>query len=133
MLFWDMVGLTFVRGDAPCAGTGDCGDSAFAATGRFGEVFSKLRAGYVALVGAAFGSAGLVQKELDTLNHYPAYLMFSPTLFRLGVLYERLTSLRIFRGLRGSIVCVFEKPMSPAKAAANVNAGGEARRVVRAV
>ena len=31
-------------------------DSAFAATGRFGEVFSKLRAGYVALGGGVEGA-----------------------------------------------------------------------------
>jgi SAM-dependent methyltransferase len=98
------------------------------------DVFPTLyRANTMSAIRKAFGSANLVQKELDTLNHYPAYLMFSPMLFRLGVLYERLTSLRIFRGLRGSILCVFEKPALPARAAANVNAGGKARRVVRAV
>src|ERR1041384_4761891 len=46
LLFWDMVGLTFVRGEATAvagAGVGDSGDSAFAGAGRFGEVFSKLR------------------------------------------------------------------------------------------
>jgi ubiquinone/menaquinone biosynthesis C-methylase UbiE len=98
------------------------------------DVFPTLyRANTMSAIRKAFVSAGLVQKELDTLNHYPAYLMFSPTLFRLGVLYERLTSLRMLRGLRGSILCVFEKPMSPAKTAADVKANGEARRVVRAV
>jgi len=55
-------------------------------------------------------SAGFVLKEIETINHYPAYLMFSPILFRLGVLYERLTSLDVFQSLRGSILCVFEKP-----------------------
>jgi hypothetical protein len=42
-----MVGLTFVRGEATGvagAGVGGSGDSAFAGAGRFGEVFSKLRA-----------------------------------------------------------------------------------------
>jgi hypothetical protein len=34
---------------------------------------------------------------------------FSPVLFRLGVLYERVTSLRMFRSLLRSIFCVFEK------------------------
>jgi len=49
-----MVGLTFVRGlDGDRCGSGD---SAFAATGRFGEVFSKLRAGYCALSGDALGA-----------------------------------------------------------------------------
>ena len=32
------------------------------------------------------------EREMETINHYPAYLMFSPVLFRLGVLYERITS-----------------------------------------
>jgi len=30
-------------------------------------------------------------------------------LFRIGVLYERLTSLKPFQSLRASILCVFEK------------------------
>jgi len=55
-------------------------------------------------------AAGLVETEMRTINHYPAYLMFSPVLFRLGVLYERLTSLSVLASLRGSILCVFEKP-----------------------
>jgi hypothetical protein len=64
-----MVGLTLVRagleGDwsgrsllLGGAGTGPPAvelETAFAATGRFGEVFSNLRAGYVALKGAADG------------------------------------------------------------------------------
>ncbi len=54
-------------------------------------------------------SAGFVQQELETVNHYPAYLMFSPVLFRVGMLYERLTSLNLFRSLRGSLLCMFEK------------------------
>jgi len=55
-------------------------------------------------------SAGFVQKELEAINHYPAYLTFSPVLFRLGVLYERLTSIDTLRFLRGTLLCVFEKP-----------------------
>lgn len=54
-------------------------------------------------------SAGLLKKELRAITHYPAYLMISPLLFRLGVLYERLTSLEMLRSLRSVIVCVFEK------------------------
>ncbi|MCC6536721.1 MAG: class I SAM-dependent methyltransferase [Bryobacterales bacterium] len=65
-----------------------------------------------------FGQAGLVKRELDMINHYPAYLMFSPILFRIGVLYERITSLSPFGALRGSILAVFEKT------------GGEAPRPV---
>jgi ubiquinone/menaquinone biosynthesis C-methylase UbiE len=93
------------------------------------DVFPTLyRANTMSAVRKAFTSAGLVQKELGTINHYPAYLMFSPTLFRLGILYERLTSLDIFRGLRGSIVCVFEKPAEPGKAPVTVRRGRPIQR-----
>jgi ubiquinone/menaquinone biosynthesis C-methylase UbiE len=75
------------------------------------DVFPTLyRANTISSIRSALNSAGLVEMELDTINHYPAYLMFSPLLFRLGVVYERLTSLRPFRSLRGSILCVFQKP-----------------------
>ena len=66
----------------------------------------------------AMVQAGLVERELDTINHYPAYLMFSPALFRVGVIYERLTSLRLLRSLRGSILCVFEKEGDPERSMA---------------
>lgn len=68
------------------------------------------RANTITSIRNALTSAGLMEIELDTVNHYPAYLTFSPFLFRLGMLYERLTSLGMFRSLRGSILCVFEKP-----------------------
>jgi SAM-dependent methyltransferase len=75
------------------------------------DIFPTLyRANTLSAIRKAFAAAGLAPKELDTINHYPAYLMFSPMLFRLGVLYERITSLRPFRSLRGSLLCVFEKP-----------------------
>lgn len=64
-----------------------------------------------------FSRAGFVRRELDMINHYPAYLMFSPFLFRLGVLYERITSLSMFRALRGSILAVFQKTGSAASPA----------------
>jgi len=35
--------------------------------------------------------------------------MFSPTLFRLGIVYERITSLNLLKWLRGTLLCVFEK------------------------
>ena len=60
-----------------------------------------------------FAQAGFDNREIDMINHYPAYLMFSPILFRLGVLYERVTSLEMFRSLRGSILAVFEKRLNP--------------------
>ena len=36
--------------------------------------------------------------------------MFSPVLFRLGILWERLTSVEVLRFLRGTLLAVFEKP-----------------------
>jgi SAM-dependent methyltransferase len=93
------------------------------------DVFPTLyRANTISAVRRAFMSAGLVQKELGTINHYPAYLMFSPTLFRLGILYERLTSLDMFRGLRGSIVCVFEKPPEAGKEPVSMKRGRPLQR-----
>jgi ubiquinone/menaquinone biosynthesis C-methylase UbiE len=75
------------------------------------DVFPTLyRANTMPAIRKAFLAAGLRETELKTINHYPAYLMFSPVLFRLGVWYERLTSLEMFRALRGSILGVFEKP-----------------------
>ncbi len=75
------------------------------------DVYPTLyRANTLSALRKALTSAGLVRKELDTVNHYPAYLMFSPVLFRVGMVYERLTSLRAFRSLRGSLLCMFEKP-----------------------
>jgi SAM-dependent methyltransferase len=75
------------------------------------DVFPTLyRANTLSSIQRVLSSSGFVTRELGTINHYPAYLMFSPLLFRLGVLYERITSLEPFRSLRGSILCVFEKP-----------------------
>ncbi len=75
------------------------------------DVFPTLyRANTISAIRKALCAAGLVEIELETINHYPAYLMFSPVLFRIGVLYERLTSLQLFWSLRGSLLCVSEKP-----------------------
>lgn len=74
------------------------------------DVFpTRYRANTLSSMRKAMNSAGFIERELGTINHYPAYLTFSPVLFRLGVLYERLTSFELFRGLRASILCVFEK------------------------
>jgi SAM-dependent methyltransferase len=79
------------------------------------DVFpTRYRANTLSALRKAFGSAGMVERDLRGVNHYPAYLMFSPVLFRLGVLYERITSLPAFESLRGLIVSVFEKPARPA-------------------
>jgi ubiquinone/menaquinone biosynthesis C-methylase UbiE len=67
------------------------------------------RANTPSKIAAELKSVGLRKAELRMVNHYPAYLMFSPVLFRLGILYERLTSLEMFQGLRATILCVFEK------------------------
>jgi ubiquinone/menaquinone biosynthesis C-methylase UbiE len=78
------------------------------------DVFPTLyRANTLRSIREALKKAGLVEKELDTINHYPAYLMFSPLLFRIGVLYERLTSLKPLRNLRGCILCAFAKESTP--------------------
>jgi ubiquinone/menaquinone biosynthesis C-methylase UbiE len=58
----------------------------------------------------AMAASGLIEKQLTSITHYPAYLAFSPILFRLGVLYERITSASFLAWLRSSILCVFEKP-----------------------
>jgi len=74
------------------------------------DVFPTLyRANSLSKLGKELKSAGLTKRELVAINHYPAYLMFSPVLFRLGILYEKLTSLHSLRFLRGTLLCVFEK------------------------
>ncbi len=70
-------------------------------------------------------SVGLRKRELRMINHYPAYLMFSPVLFRLGMAYERLTSLEMLRGLRATILCVFEKDQAQGAAHRREGVAGE--------
>jgi ubiquinone/menaquinone biosynthesis C-methylase UbiE len=70
-------------------------------------------------------SVGLRKRELRMINHYPAYLMFSPVLFRIGMAYERLTSLEMFQGLRATILCVFEKDQAPNPAHRREGIAGE--------
>jgi ubiquinone/menaquinone biosynthesis C-methylase UbiE len=78
------------------------------------DVFPTLyRANTISVLRRGLTAAGLVERTMETVNHYPAYLMFSPVLFRLGVAYERLTSLPALRSLRGSLLCRFEKEASP--------------------
>jgi SAM-dependent methyltransferase len=79
------------------------------------DVFPTLyRANTTRALNRALTAAGLTKKRLENIGHYPVYLMFSPLLFRLGVYYERLTSLRPFAFLRGTILCLFEKPQTVA-------------------
>ncbi len=75
------------------------------------DVFPTLyRANTLTKLGAELRAAGFVENELKAINHYPAYLMFSPLLFRLGILYERMIELHALRFLRGTLLAVFEKP-----------------------
>jgi SAM-dependent methyltransferase len=78
------------------------------------DVYPTLyRANTLGKIDEELRSAGLVKRELRALTHYPAYLMVSPILFRLGVLYERLTSFEMFRSLRSVLLCVYEKEAAP--------------------
>jgi SAM-dependent methyltransferase len=57
------------------------------------------------------GRSGFRAREPVRFNQYPAYLMFSPLLFRLGVAYERVTTrLGGLAWLRGWILVTGEKP-----------------------
>ena len=48
--------------------------------------------------------------DIGLFNQYPAYFLFSPILFRLGICYERVTSrYEIFANLRGWILTVAQK------------------------
>jgi SAM-dependent methyltransferase len=95
------------------------------------DVFpTRYRANTLSALRKAFRSAGLVERDLRGVNHYPAYLMFSPMLFRLGVLYERITSLPAFEFLRGLIVSVFEKPGRPTDCTEGGNLVSTERREV---
>ena len=74
------------------------------------DVFPTLyRANTIRTLRKSLTATGFKQLEMRSINHYPAYLMFSPVLFRIGVLYERLTSLESFEALRGSLLCACQK------------------------
>jgi SAM-dependent methyltransferase len=92
------------------------------------DVFPTLyRANTLSALRKKLTGAGFTEKELRAINHYPVYLMFSPLLFRLGILYERLTALHFLRFLRGTLLCVFEK--LPAGAPAADLAGSQAEQI----
>jgi SAM-dependent methyltransferase len=77
---------------------------------REDDVFPTLyRANSLSSLGSQLRAAGFKERVLKAINHYPSYLMFSPALFRLGALYEKLTSLACLENLRGTLLCVFEK------------------------
>jgi SAM-dependent methyltransferase len=55
-------------------------------------------------------STGFKVRQIDFLNQYPSYLMFSLPLFFLGTAYERLTSkYGALKKLRGWILCELQK------------------------
>ena len=59
--------------------------------------------------------SGLDCDKVVLFNQYPSYLMVSPLLFRLGVLYERLTSrYETLASLRGWLLAVGRKPAARA-------------------
>ena len=80
------------------------------------DVFPTLyRANTIGTLRKALEASGFKELEMRSLNHYPAYLSFSPVLFRVGVLYERLTSLESLKALRGTLLCAFQKQTHPEK------------------
>jgi SAM-dependent methyltransferase len=84
------------------------------------DVFPTLyRANTLSKLDKELRTAGFEKKELAGVNHYPVYLTFSPILFRLGIVYERLTSMRWGECLRGTLLCVFEKPAAAAATVAD--------------
>jgi SAM-dependent methyltransferase len=54
-------------------------------------------------------AAGLRVVRIDALRHYPYYLMFSPVLFRLGVLYDRVVTGLGLDSLQSTWLVVMEK------------------------
>lgn len=59
---------------------------------------------------ASLTASGLTPLKIELFNQYPAYLMFWPLLFRIGIYYERLTSrFESLAQLRGWILAVAEK------------------------
>lgn len=70
------------------------------------------RANTLRRITEVLNAAGLQKLELRAINHYPVYLMFSPILFRLGVLYERVTSADRLQNFRGTLLAVFQKPLA---------------------
>ncbi|MCB9852385.1 MAG: methyltransferase domain-containing protein [Phycisphaerales bacterium] len=65
------------------------------------------------LEGAA-RAAGFTVDELRYMPHHPHYLMFSPIVYRAGILLERV--IRPFDGLQHMILGVFNKPTCAAEA-----------------
>ncbi|ALA59772.1 class I SAM-dependent methyltransferase [Nitrospira moscoviensis] len=72
---------------------------------------TRFKANTVKSINACLAASALIPRKITFFNQYPAYLMFSPLLFRVGVLYERLTSkYERLAQLRGWVLIVAEKP-----------------------
>jgi SAM-dependent methyltransferase len=68
------------------------------------------RANTLSEMGSLLRDSGFTALSISLINQYPAYLMFSPILFRLGISYERLTSrFDSLAQLRGWILAVAQK------------------------
>jgi SAM-dependent methyltransferase len=55
--------------------------------------------------------AGLVVERIEALRHFPFYFLFSPTLFRLGVLYDRLVTRLGLDALQSTWLVTMRKPV----------------------
>lgn len=79
------------------------------------DVFPVLyRANTRGAIRHALQQSRLTPERITLFNQYPAYLMFSPWIFRLGILYERLTSrYEVLAPLRGWLLAEARKD-SPA-------------------
>ena len=57
--------------------------------------------------------AGLVVERIAALRHFPYYFLFSPTLFRLGIVYDRLVTRLRLDGLQSTWLVTMRKPAEP--------------------
>jgi len=54
--------------------------------------------------------AGLVVERVQALRHFPYYLLFSPALFRLGILYDRVVTRLRLDALQSTWLVMMRKP-----------------------
>jgi SAM-dependent methyltransferase len=54
--------------------------------------------------------AGLVVERIEALRHFPYYLLFSPMLFRLGILYDVLVTRFRLDALQSTWLVIMRKP-----------------------
>jgi hypothetical protein len=53
--------------------------------------------------------AGFTIERLDALRHFPFYFLFSPILFRLGVVYDRIVTRLRLDGLQSTWLVVLRR------------------------